>query len=47
MEDTWHKICFTSLRTSDLMGRLLKNIFPDAEDIKVDCNYVMFTLYGF
>ena len=29
------------------MGRLLKNIFPDAEDIKVDCNYVMFTLYGF
>lgn len=46
-EDTWHKICFTSLRTSDLMGRLLKNIFPDAEDIKVDCNYVMFTLYGF
>ena len=25
-EDTWHKICFTSLRTSDLMGRLLKYI---------------------
>ena len=46
-EDTWHKICFTSLRTSDLMGRLLKNIFPDAEDIKVDSNYVIFTLYGF
>lgn len=46
-EDTWHKICFTSLRTSDLMGRLLKNIFPEAEDIKVDSNYVVFTLYGF
>ena len=29
------------------MGRLLKNIFPDAEDIKVDSNYVIFTLYGF
>lgn len=46
-EDTWHKICFTPLRTSDLMGKLLKNIFPDAEDIKVGSNYVVFTLYGF
>lgn len=46
-EDTWHKICFTSLRTSDLMGKLLKNIFPDAEDIQVGSNYVFFTLYGF
>lgn len=46
-EDTWHKICFTPLRTSDLMGKLLKNIFPDAEDIKVGSNYVFFTLYGF
>lgn len=46
-EDTWHEICLTPLRTSDLMGKLLKNIFPNAEDIKVGSNYVVFTLYGF
>lgn len=46
-EKTWHKICETPLRSSDLLGDLLKNIFPDAEDINVHCNYVYFTLYGF
>lgn len=46
-EDTWHKICETPLRTSKLLAVLVKNIFPDAEDILVHCNYVYFNLLGF
>ena len=46
-EETWHKICDTPLRTSDLLGVLVKNIFPEAENIDVGCNYVSFDLYGF
>lgn len=46
-EQNWHKICHTSLRTSDIMEKLCKNIFPEAEDIKVGCNYVSFVLYDF
>lgn len=46
-EETWHEICDTPLRTSDLLGALVKNIFPNAEDINVHCNYVYFNLYGF
>lgn len=46
-EETWHKICETPLRTSRLLGILVKNTFPEAEDIVVHCNYVYFTLLGF
>lgn len=46
-EETWHKICDTPLRTSDLLGVLVKNIFPEAENINISCNYVSFDLYGF
>ncbi len=46
-EETWHKLCETPLRNSDLLGVLVKNIFPLAEDIKVHCNYVYFNLLGF
>ena len=46
-EKIWHEICETPLRTSDLLGVLVKNIFPNAEDIVVCCNYVSFNLYGF
>ena len=46
-EETWHKICETPLRTSQLLGTLVKNTFPEAEDIVVHCNYVYFTLLGF
>lgn len=46
-EETWHKICETPLRTSQLLGILVKNTFPEAEDIVVHCNYVYFTLLGF
>lgn len=46
-EKTWHKICETTARTSDLMGKLLKNIFPSATDVKVHANYVYFTMHGF
>lgn len=46
-EETWHQICDTPLRTSDLLGVLVKNIFPEAANINVGCNYVYFDLYGF
>ena len=46
-EKIWHEICDTPLRTSDLLSVLVKNIFQNAEDIKVGCNYVSFKLYGF
>ena len=46
-EEIWHKLCETPLRNSDLLGVLVKNIFPLAEDIKVHCNYVYFNLLGF
>lgn len=46
-EETWHKICETPLQTSQLLGILVKNTFPEAEDIIVHCNYVYFTLLGF
>lgn len=46
-EETWHNLCETPLRSSDLLGVLVKNIFPLAEDIKVHCNYVYFNLLGF
>lgn len=46
-EETWHKICETPLRTSQLLKILVKNTFPEAEDIVVHCNYVYFTLLGF
>ena len=46
-EETWHKLCETPLRSSGLLGVLVKNIFPLAEDIKVHCNYVYFSLLGF
>ena len=46
-EETWHEICETPLRTSQLLGILVKNTFPEAEDIVVHCNYVYFTLLGF
>lgn len=46
-EDEWHKLCETDLRTSDLMGILVKSIFPNCESIEVRRNYVSFQLYGF
>ena len=46
-EDTWHKICETPLRSSNLLAVLVKNIFPSAEEIQVHCNYVYFNLLGF
>lgn len=46
-EDTWHQICETSLRSSDLLGILVKNTFPNAKNIEVGCNYIFFSLHGF
>lgn len=46
-EDEWHELCETSIRTSPLLAVLVKNIFPNAEDINIGCNYAYFDLYGF
>lgn len=46
-ENTWHQICETPLRSSDLLAKLVKNTFPEAENIVVHCNYVYFELMGF
>lgn len=43
-EDEWHTICDTDLRTSDILSIFIKNIFPDATDIQIGCNYVTFIL---
>lgn len=46
-EEEWHNLCETPLRSTAIMGALVQHIFPDATDIKVDCNYVNFNLFGF
>lgn len=46
-EEIWYEICKTPLRSSDLLGVMAKNIFPDAENVNVYCNYVYFSLDGF
>ena len=46
-EEEWHKLCKTPLRTSNLLSVFVKNIFPEAVDIKVHCNYVYFKLMGY
>lgn len=46
-EELWHQICETPLRSSKLMATFVQNIFPDATDIVVHCNYVYFKIMGF
>lgn len=47
-EDNWHEICETPLRYSNtVLSSFIKNMFPEAENIKVGCNYACFELYGF
>ena len=46
-EETWHKICETPLRSSDILAVLVKNTFPLATNIVVHCNYVYFEISGF
>ncbi len=45
--DGWYKLCETPVRNSELLAVLVKNIFPQAENILVHCNYVYFDLLGF
>lgn len=46
-EDIWHEICETPLRHSSVMANFVANLFPNATNIIVHCNYVYFDLYGF
>lgn len=46
-EEEWHLVCETPLRSTDLMATFAHNIFPEATDIKVGCNYVALNLFGF
>lgn len=43
-EDEWHELCETPLRSSELLSVFVKNIFPEATNINVHCNYVYFEL---
>lgn len=45
-EEQWHLICQALLRISDVFKILVKNTFPEAENIKNRKNYVFFTLKG-
>lgn len=46
-ENVWHKICKAPLSSSGLLEMLLKNIFPGAEEISINCDYIHFQLYGY
>lgn len=46
-EETWHQICETPLKTSKIMIQFVKNIFPDATDIRLEVSFIFFQLYGF
>lgn len=41
-EDEWHEICLSPLRGDDALGLFVKNIFPEAENITVKANNVVF-----
>lgn len=41
-EDEWHELCLSSLRTSDILADVVKNIFPSATNVSVGANYVYF-----
>ena len=42
-----NEMCLSNLRHSDLLGRFITNIFPNATDVKIGCNYAQFSLYDF
>ncbi len=44
-EEKWHELCVSYLRTSNVLAHFVKNIFPNATNISVGCNYVTFYLY--
>lgn len=44
-EGWWHELCKTPLRHSQALGALVKNTFPEAENISVGSNYVFFLMY--
>lgn len=46
-EDIWHKFCETPLRYSTLLSEFVKQLFPEAENIRVGCNNVDFEYMGF
>lgn len=46
-EETWHEICKTPLRNSNILCIIVRKIFPQAKDIKLNSNYVSFKLWDF
>lgn len=44
--EEWVKICSTALKKSSILAVYVKNIFPEAESIKILYNKVQFTMYG-
>ena len=46
-EEEWHEICKTPLRSSDILCVIIRNIFPQAKNIKRYSNCVVFDLLDF
>lgn len=44
---TWETLCHTPLKETKIMEKVLKNVFPDAEDIVTCFKGIEFSLYGF
>ena len=46
-EEEWHEICKTPLRNSNILCVIISNIFPQAKNIKLDSNCIVFDLLDF
>lgn len=46
-EELWHALCETPLRNSEILCDIVKAKFPEAENIKLGPNQVVFELLGF
>ena len=46
-EEEWYSMMNTGIRYSpNIVEKLITNLYPDAKDINLGCNYVKFTLQG-
>ena len=46
-EKKWHELCETPIRYSDILKVFVRNMWPEADNIKITANSVRFDLYGF
>ena len=46
-EKKWHELCETPIRYSDILKIFVRNMWSEADNIKITANSVRFGLYGF